>query len=92
MRTSRFKPEEVLASLDQVQRGVPVREISIRAGISESTLYNWKIQYEGLDAGGIRRLRQLEQENSRLRRILGVKDLHIDVLKAQLRRAIERHT
>ncbi len=87
MRTSRFKPEEVLATLNEFQKGAPVREITVRAGISEATLYNWNVKYQGLDAGGIRRLRQLEKENCRLRRILGLKDLQIDVLKAELREA-----
>ena len=84
MRKSRFKPKEVVKLLDEAAIGVPVREICIRAGISEATFYNWKTQYGGLDAKGVRRLRELEQENSRLRRILSVKDLQIDVLKAQL--------
>ena len=83
MRKSRFKPKDVVKLLDEAAIGVPVREICIRAGISEATFYNWKMQYEGLDAKGVRRLRELEQENSRLRRILSVKDLQIDVLKAQ---------
>ena len=84
MRKSRFKAKDVVKLLDEAATGVPVREICIRTGISEATFYNWKMQYEGLDAKGIRRLRQLEQENSRLRRALGVKNLQIDVLKARL--------
>lgn len=84
MRKSRFKPNDVVKLLDEAAAGVAVREICIRTGISEATFYNWKMQYEGLDAKGIRRLRQLEQENSRLRRALGAKNLQIDVLKARL--------
>ncbi|MGH9573858.1 MAG: transposase [Candidatus Acidiferrales bacterium] len=84
MRKSRFEAKDVVKLLDEAAIGVPVREICIRAGISEATFYNWKTTYEGLDAKGIRRLRELEQENSRLRRALSVKNLQIDVLKAQL--------
>lgn len=87
MRKSRFKPKDVVKLLDEAAIGVPVREICIRAGISEATFYNWKTTYEGLDAKGVRRLRELEQENSRLRRVLSVKNLQIDVLKAQLEQA-----
>ena len=84
MRTSRFKPEEVLAFLQEAQRGVPVREICIRNRINEATFYRWRSQYKGLDVSGIRRLRQLEQENSNLRRMLGTSNLQVRVLKDQL--------
>lgn len=85
MRTSRFKPEEIVQLLDEAAAGIPIREICIRVGVSETTFYKWQEQYAGLDPAGIQRLRQLEQENSNLRRVLGIKDLEIDVLKAELR-------
>ncbi len=84
MRTSRFEAEEIIDLLNEAAAGVPVRKICIRIGVSEGTFYRWKTQYEGLEAGGIRRLRELEQENSRLRRDLGNKNLEIDVLRAEL--------
>lgn len=84
MRTSRFKAEEVVRLLDEVASGAPVREICIRAGVSETTLYMWRARYSGLGPRGIDRLRQLERENSALRTVLDVKDLEIDVLKAEL--------
>jgi len=52
--------------------------------VSEATFYRWRTQYQGLAASGIRRLRELEQENSRLRRDLGNKNLECDVLRAEL--------
>jgi transposase len=90
MRKSRFKPQHVLDLLNEAASGVSVREICLRAGISETTFYNWKMNYEGLDAKGVRRLRQLEQENSKLRRILGNKNMQIEVLKAELDQATSR--
>ena len=87
MRTSRFKPEDVLNLLSEAAAGEPVRDICIRNNISETTFYRWKAQYEGLGPNGIRRVRELEQENSRLRRVLGIKELEIDVLRAELRHA-----
>ncbi len=84
MRTSRFEAEEVINLLNEAASGVPVREICIRIGVSEATFYRWRTQYEGLRANGIRRLRELEQENSRLRRDLGNKNLEIGVLRAEL--------
>jgi putative transposase len=65
--------------------GASVHEISLRTGISEVTLYRWKTQYEGLDAKGVRRLRELEQENSRLRRTLSIRELQLDVLTSELK-------
>jgi putative transposase len=84
MRTSRFKAEDVVRLLDELASGAPAREICMRTGISETTLYVWRARYSGLGPRGIDRLRQLEQENSTLRRVLDVKDLEIDVLKAEL--------
>jgi putative transposase len=84
MRISRFEPEEIINFLNEAAVGVPVREICIRIGVSEATFYRWRTQYEGLRASGIRRLRELEQENSNLRRALGIRNLEVDVLRAEL--------
>jgi putative transposase len=84
MRTSRFEAEEIIDLLNEAAEGVPVREICIRIGVSEATFYTWRTRYRGLAASGIRRLRELEQENSRLRRDLGNKNLEVDVLRAEL--------
>lgn len=89
MRTSRFTPEEVLALLREAQNGTLVRDICIRTGINETTFYRWKSQYEGLDPSGVRRLRELEQENSQLRRTVGLQDIQIDVLKGRLEAAAQ---
>jgi putative transposase len=59
----------------------------MRVGVSEATFYRWKTQYEGLHAIGVRRLRKLEQENSRLRRALWGKKLEVDVLRAELQQS-----
>lgn len=83
MRTSHFKAEDVVQLLSEAASGVPVREICIRIGITEATFYRWRAQYEGLDAKGVRRVRDLEQENSHLRRHLSIKELQLDVLIAE---------
>ena len=84
MRKSRFEAEEIIELLNEAASGVLVRKICIRIGVSEATFYRWRTQYQGLPASGIRRLRELEQENSRLRRDLGNKNLECDVLRAEL--------
>lgn len=89
MRTSRFKAEQVVDFLKQAEAGIPVREICIGNNISETTFYRWKEYYDGLGPNGIRRLRELEQENSRLRSELSVKDLEIDILRAERNRFLD---
>src|SRR5579859_5338761 len=88
MRTSKFKPEEVVQLLSEAAAGIPVREICIRTGISEPTFYGWRARYEGLDAQGVRRLRELVQENSRLRSALSIRELEVEVLTAESKHAI----
>ncbi len=87
MRTSRFEAEDVISFLNEAAAGVPVRNICTRIGVSEATFYRWKAQYEGLPPSGVRRLRELEQENSRLRRALLGKKIEVDVLRAELTQA-----
>ena len=86
MRKSRFTEQEVLHALKDFANGTSVRTISLRVGVSESTIYQWKARYDGLQATGVARLRALEQENSRLRRITDLQSLHINVLKSELSR------
>ena len=83
MRTSKFKPEEVVQLLSEAAAGIPVREICIRTGISEPTFYGWRARYEGLDAQGVRRLRELVHENSRLRSALSIRELEVEILTAE---------
>ncbi len=84
MRKSRFTEQEVLDALKDFANGTSVRTISLKFGVSESTIYQWKARYEGLEAVGVARLRALEQENSHLRRMSDLQSLHIQVLKAEL--------
>lgn len=86
MRKSRFTEEDVIAALSDVAKGMPVREVGMKFNVSEATIYQWRAKYEGLQATGIARLRELEQENSRLKRISDLQSLHIEVLKAELAR------
>ena len=84
MKTSRFTPEQMLQAIRQAESGTPVPDISRKLGITEATLYRWKKQYTGLDVGELRELRQLREENRRLKGV--VADLTLD--KAMLREAL----
>jgi putative transposase len=78
MRKSRFKEEQIIAVLKQSEAGVATAELCRQHGISPPTFYRWKAKYGGLDVSEARRLKQLEQENARLKRV--VADLTLDNL------------
>ena len=62
--------EQIVGILKQVEVGVPVRELVRREGISEQTYYRWKKQYVGLEIDQVRQLKQLAEENQRLKRLV----------------------
>jgi putative transposase len=76
MKRSKFTEQQIVFALKQAETGVSVAEVCRKLGISEATFYNWKKKYEGLGAAELRRLRQLEEENGRLKQI--VADLTLD--------------
>ena len=76
MKQKRFSVEQIGAVLKQAEAGVPLVELIRRVGISEQTFYRWKKQYVGLEVDQVRELRQLQEENSRLKRL--VADLTLD--------------
>jgi putative transposase len=86
MKRSKFTEEQIVFALRQAELGTPVLEVTRKMGISEQTFYRWKKQYSGLGPGELRRLRQLEEENSRLKRM--VADLSLD--KAMLQDVLSK--
>lgn len=77
MRKSRFTPEQILQALRQAETGTtPVVEICRKLGVTETTFYRWKKQYAGLDVGELRELKQLREENRKLKQV--VADLTLD--------------
>jgi putative transposase len=73
---NRFTEQQISFALRQAASGTPITEITRRMGVSEPTFYRWKKLYAGLDSQEIRRLKQLEDENTRLKRL--VADLTLD--------------
>ncbi len=67
MKKSRFSEEKIIAVLKQAEAGVRVAELVRKHGISDATFYNWKAKYGGLDVSQLRRLKELEAENARLK-------------------------
>lgn len=76
MKKSRFTESQIVFALKQSETGVKVEEVCRKMGISEATFYNWKKKFGGLGITKLRRLRQLEEENSQLKKL--VADLSLD--------------
>ena len=76
MKRSKFTESQIIFALRQSETGVKVQEVCRKMGISEATFYNWKKKYGGLGVTELRRLRQLEEENAKLKQI--VADLSLD--------------
>jgi putative transposase len=76
VKQKRFSVEQIVAVLKQAAAGVPLSELLRRVGVSEQTFYRWKKQYVGLEADQVRQLKQLQEENTRLKQV--VADLSLD--------------
>ena len=76
MKKSRYTEEQIAYALKQAETGTPVAEVLRRMGISEQTFYRWKKLYGGLGVGELRQLKQLEDENRKLKQL--VADLSLD--------------
>jgi putative transposase len=71
MKRKRFSVEQIVAVVKQAEMGLPVAELIRRVGISEQTFYRWKKQYSNLEVDQVRQLKQLEEENGRLKKLVG---------------------
>ena len=85
MRQSRFSEEQIIAILREADRG-SVAEAARKHKVSEQTIYIWRKKFGVLDANDVKRLRELESENARLKRMLGAREMAIDTLKEINRR------
>ena len=81
MRKSRFTEEQIIAILAEQERGMATAEVCRRHGISSATFYKWKAKFGGMGVSDARRLKTLEQENARLKRLLAEAELDKAVLK-----------
>jgi putative transposase len=86
MKSKRFSEEQVIAVLKEADAGAKTKEPCRRHGISEATFYTWKAKYAGMTESEVRRLNELEAENSKLKRLLAEAELDQAALKDLLGR------
>jgi len=84
MRKSKFSEEQIIGFLKQAEAGMAVAEICRKGGFSDATFYKWRAKFGGMEASDARRLRELEEENSRLKKLLAEAHLDMHALKSVL--------
>jgi putative transposase len=85
MKKSRFTDEQIIGFLKQAEGGVPVKELCRKNGFSDATFYKWRGRLGGMEVSEARRLRELEGENSKLKKLLAEAMLDIEALKVVAR-------
>ena len=80
MKKIRYSEEQIVKILKEVDAGVPVTEVTRKYNLGTATIYKWKQKYGGMEANDLRRLKQLEEENRKLKEIVADQALNIKVL------------
>jgi putative transposase len=88
MKKSRFSEQQIAYILRQAEEGTGVEEVCRKAGISEATYYNWRKKYGGLMPSEMKRLKQLDEENRRLKKLVADLSLDKEMLQDVIRRKI----
>jgi putative transposase len=69
MKKGRFTEHQIVSALKKQEAGIPIKDISRELGISEATFYNWKAKYGGMEASDVAKMKELERENSELKKM-----------------------
>ena len=92
MRNTRFSETEIIYAVKQVEMGISIREIARKYGVCENTIYRWRKKYDGLSPSELRRLKDLERENSQLKKLVAELSLDKEILQDVLRKNSEACT
>lgn len=84
MKKKRFSEEQIIAVLREARAGVPVKELCRKYGFSDATFYNWRAKYGGMEVSDAKRLKSLEAESARLKKLLAESMLDNEALKTVL--------
>lgn len=84
MKKSRFSEEQIIGFLKQAEAGMPIKELCRKGGFSDATFYKWRARFGGMEVADAKRLRELEQENGKLKRLLAEAHLDMHALKSVL--------
>jgi putative transposase len=82
MKKSRFTEEQIIGFLRQAEAGMPIKELCRKGGYSDATFYKWRSKFGGMDVSDAKRLKELESENGKLKKLLAEAHLDIYALKS----------
>jgi putative transposase len=82
MKMSRYSEEQIIGFLKQADGGMPIKELCRKGGFSDATFYKWRTKFGGMDVSDAKRLKELEGENAKLKKLLAEAHLDIHALKS----------
>ena len=82
MKKSRYSEEQIIGFLKQADTGMPIKELCRKGGFSDATFYKWRAKFGGMDVSDAKRLKELEGENGKLKKLLAEAHLDIHALKS----------
>ena len=85
MKKSRFSEGQIVGFLKQAEAGMPIKELCRTGGFSDATFYKWRAKFGGMDASDAKRLKDLEGENAKLKKLLANSMLEIDAMREVLK-------
>ena len=84
MKKSRFSEEQMIGFIKQAEAGIPIKELCRKGGFSDATFYKWRAKFGGMEATDAKRLKELESENGKLKKLLAEAHLDMHALKSVL--------
>jgi putative transposase len=82
MKKSRYSEEQIIGFLKQADAGMPINELCRKSGFSDATFYKWRAKFGGMDVSDAKRLKELESENAKLKKLLAEAHLDMHALKS----------